>query len=680
MPAVANGKGDCASWFMAHDLDSDGKLSEEEYRGLLLSVGTEVDKLHPKYVEHALAQTKRGADGLVTLLAFSEVYERLQNMDCLLRAPRKAATPPATSLVASSRVAQRSSISLPHVPCGVHPIGRGERRTPFVLPERYSNLEPIGEGAYGVLVVATDALAPAGASRQVAIKRVRPTADALQLRCCLRELAILRHIRHHPHPNLLGLRSVVPPPGGKVVDWRELYFVTELYDTDLRALIKSSQRLSGEHVRFFTWQLLRGLHALHSMGVIHRDIKPSNLLVNANCDLRIADFGIARGIGPTRAAAAAAAAAARATAAEARVHFSRADGCTHALDDNNGTCGVGAATGAAEDCAAGGAPIRPLPGGPVRGPPSDSAAALTTAPSTSAAGLAGAALSAGPTAADPSRTAPATARHPLIDARDDDDGLFTSYAVTRWYRPPELLCGNKRYGPSVDVWSAGCVLAELLGRAPLFSEKDHMEMLRAVLKQLGTPSATALSRIMDPRAVRFLQRLPLADKQPWGARLPGSPAPALDLLDCLLRFDPHERTPLQEALRHEWLLPLATTDDTMPLPTCHFDFEGMLPNLDHFYLAALDAATETNADVGYSFRLPEMLRFGILHDRTVYPLDERPVDHTPSDEDGPRFPNGSSDTEQEQPSPPAALHEAGAPEVGRAAAGRPADTLGHTIV
>ena len=60
-------------------------------------------------------------------------------------------------------------------------------------------------------------------------------------------------------------------------------------------------------------QLLRGLHALHSAGVIHRDIKPSNLLINANCDLVIADFGISRPSGPPAAAAPADTAAAAAT-------------------------------------------------------------------------------------------------------------------------------------------------------------------------------------------------------------------------------------------------------------------------------------------------------------------------------------------------------------------------------
>ena len=78
--------------------------------------------------------------------------------------------------------------------------------------------------------------------------------------------------------------------------WRHMYIATPLLDTDLHQLIKSDQPLLEEHCRYFMWQLLRGLHALHAAGVLHRDIKPSNLLVNGNCDLRIADFGISRGL------------------------------------------------------------------------------------------------------------------------------------------------------------------------------------------------------------------------------------------------------------------------------------------------------------------------------------------------------------------------------------------------
>ncbi|VFQ91459.1 unnamed protein product [Cuscuta campestris] len=65
-------------------------------------------------------------------------------------------------------------------------------------------------------------------------------------------------------------------------------------DTDLHQIIRSHQSLSEEHCQYFMYQVLRGLKYIHSANVIHRDLKPSNLLLNANCDLKICDFGLAR--------------------------------------------------------------------------------------------------------------------------------------------------------------------------------------------------------------------------------------------------------------------------------------------------------------------------------------------------------------------------------------------------
>ncbi len=65
----------------------------------------------------------------------------------------------------------------------------------------------------------------------------------------------------------------------------------DLMESDLHRIVHSSQELTDEHVRFFLYQLLRGLKYIHSANVIHRDLKPSNLLVNENCDLKIGDFG-----------------------------------------------------------------------------------------------------------------------------------------------------------------------------------------------------------------------------------------------------------------------------------------------------------------------------------------------------------------------------------------------------
>lgn len=64
---------------------------------------------------------------------------------------------------------------------------------------------------------------------------------------------------------------------------------------DLHQIIKSGQTLTNEHVQYFLYQILRGMKFIHSASVIHRDLKPGNLLVNADCELKICDFGLSRG-------------------------------------------------------------------------------------------------------------------------------------------------------------------------------------------------------------------------------------------------------------------------------------------------------------------------------------------------------------------------------------------------
>ncbi len=72
---------------------------------------------------------------------------------------------------------------------------------------------------------------------------------------------------------------------------QDIYIVFDLMESDLHRILRSQQPLSDEHVRYFVYQLLRGLKYIHSAHVIHRDLKPANLLVNENCTLKIGDFG-----------------------------------------------------------------------------------------------------------------------------------------------------------------------------------------------------------------------------------------------------------------------------------------------------------------------------------------------------------------------------------------------------
>lgn len=64
----------------------------------------------------------------------------------------------------------------------------------------------------------------------------------------------------------------------------------------MHSILRSAQPLSDQHLQYFIYQILRGLKYIHSANVIHRDLKPGNLLVNSDCELRICDFGLARGI------------------------------------------------------------------------------------------------------------------------------------------------------------------------------------------------------------------------------------------------------------------------------------------------------------------------------------------------------------------------------------------------
>ena len=115
-----------------------------------------------------------------------------------------------------------------------------------------------------------------------------------------------------------------------------------------------TQELSDDHCQYFIYQTLRALKAMHSANVLHRDLKPSNLLLNANCDLKVCDFGLARSAAST----------------------------------------------------------------------------------------------------------------------EDNSGFMTEYVATRWYRAPEIMLTFKEYTKAIDVWSVGCILAEMLSGKPLFPGKD----------------------------------------------------------------------------------------------------------------------------------------------------------------------------------------------------------------
>jgi len=341
--------------------------------------------------------------------------------------------------------------------------------TKFEAPKRYIILEPVGQGAYGVVCSAEDE----EKSETVAIKKIENTFEHLTFaKRTLRELRILRHLQHE---NLIDIRHVFMP--GVKESFEDIYVVSELMETDLASILKSPQPLSDDHCQFFLYQILRGLKYVHSAEVIHRDLKPRNLLVNSNCDLKICDYGLAR--------------------------VSYAD--------------------------------------------------------------------------DEFRMCP-----------------MTEYVCTRWYRAPEVLCSWPDYGKPIDIWSVGCIFAEMLKRKPLFPGKNTQHQLQLIISCLGAPEKRALKRIPNEKCKKFIESLPASGGKPLEEICDDATEEALDLLKKTLLLSPEKRVTSEQVLEHAYLAQLHCPEDEptrTPLDMSEFEFErrkiDMVALREEIFLEAL---------------------------------------------------------------------------------------------
>ncbi|KAG2230030.1 hypothetical protein INT48_007061 [Thamnidium elegans] len=267
----------------------------------------------------------------------------------------------------------------------------------FEVPEKYKLVKEIGQGAYGVVCAAENTKT---------------------------ELKLLEHFNGHKNIIRLFDMDIVD-----YTDFNEIYLFQELMEADLHQIIRSGQPLTDEHFQSFIYQACCGLKYIHSANVLHRDLKPCNLLVNTKCELKICDFGLARGY----------------------------------VDPRNG---------------------------------------------------------------------------------EGDTGFMTEYVATRWYRAPEIML--------IDIWSLGCIFAELLGNKPLFKGRDFVDQLNQILYIIGTPDDDTLNRIGSDRAQTYIKSLERFEKIPLVQLYPTASPSALDLLEKLLSFDPMFRINVQEALEHPY--------------------------------------------------------------------------------------------------------------------------------
>lgn len=150
---------------------------------------------------------------------------------------------------------------------------------------------------------------------------------------------------------------------------------------------------------------------------------------------------------------------------------------------------------------------------------------------------------------------------------------YTNRVITLWYRPPELLLGANEYGPSVDMWSVGCLFAELLTRKPLFPGKEETEQLEMIFEVVGSPTDRTWptwrklpqammvpeSRVYPPQLEKHFRNVAAQHGAPCSSSI-------LDLLSRMLKLDPNARCTADEALSHRWFQeePFACRKEELP--------------------------------------------------------------------------------------------------------------------
>lgn len=160
---------------------------------------------------------------------------------------------------------------------------------------------------------------------------------------------------------------------------------------------------------------------------------------------------------------------------------------------------------------------------------------------------------------------------------------MTEYVVTRWYRAPELLLQEKHYTKAVDVWSVGCIFAEMYGRKPLFPGHDYIDQLIRITKVLETPAPEDYENVGSQQARQFLASLEKSDVVPFSTLFPEAPAEAIDLLQKMLCFNSKKRITVEEALLHPYLHELHDPADE-PVASSVFVYEYQEQNLSKYQM------------------------------------------------------------------------------------------------
>jgi mitogen-activated protein kinase 1/3 len=171
---------------------------------------------------------------------------------------------------------------------------------------------------------------------------------------------------------------------------------------------------------------------------------------------------------------------------------------------------------------------------------------------------------------------------------------LTEYVVTRWYRCPELLLApNRPYTEAIDLWSIGCILAELLLRKPIFPGKSHADQVKLIFDVVGFNNLAELGFQVTSEASGFLMKKCRAPRQDLASVIPGGGTEAIFLINALLAVNPRRRPSAAQSLTYPYLADAESLCDysvnyMQKPPQGYFGFETAKLSLDQLRGFILD--------------------------------------------------------------------------------------------
>uniref|UniRef100_A0AAY5KEQ7 mitogen-activated protein kinase n=1 Tax=Esox lucius TaxID=8010 RepID=A0AAY5KEQ7_ESOLU len=138
---------------------------------------------------------------------------------------------------------------------------------------------------------------------------------------------------------------------------------------------------------------------------------------------------------------------------------------------------------------------------------------------------------------------------------------MTGYVVTRWYRAPEVILNWMHYTQTVDIWSVGCIMGEMINGKTLFKGKDYMDQLTQIMKVTGVPGPDFIQKLESQEAKSYVGSLPHFPRKEFSKLFPRASAQAVDLLEKMLVLDGEARPTAESALAHPYFDGLRDPED-----------------------------------------------------------------------------------------------------------------------